>query len=87
LVQAKKGLFSHADPSLAIREMKTMTSHLHQTRDLLHQSLDLMGSIKVGVSNTSSNLVRTSAMYDDYQGQLKKADLYVKGLKRKEEDN
>lgn len=84
LVQAKKNLFSHADPSLAIKEMKTMTSHLHQTRDMLHQSLDLMGSIKVGVSNTSSNLVRTSAMYDDYQGQLKKADIYVKGLKKKE---
>lgn len=64
LYQAKKSLFSHADPSLAIREMKTMTSHLHQSRDLLHQTLDLMGNIKVGVSNTSSNLGRTSAMYD-----------------------
>lgn len=64
LTQAKKNLFSHADPSLAIREMKTMTSHLHQSRDLLHQTLDLMGNIKVGVSNTSSNLGRTSAMYD-----------------------
>jgi hypothetical protein len=87
IIQAKKSLFSHADPSLAIREMKTMTSHLHQTRDLLHQSLDLMGNIKVGVANTSSNLYRTSAMYDDYEGQLKKADLYVKGLKKKEEEN
>lgn len=87
LLQAKKALFSHADPSLAIREMKTMTSHLHQTRDMLHQSLDLMGTIKVGVSNASSNLERTSAIYDDYQGQLKKADIYVKGLKRKEEEN
>jgi hypothetical protein len=63
--------------------MKTMTSHLHQTRDMLHQSLDLMGNIKVGVSNTSNNLEKTSVMYDEYQGQLKKADIYVKSLKRK----
>lgn len=62
-----------------------MTSHLHQTRDMLHQSLDLMGNIKVGVSNTSNNLEKTSVMYDEYQGQLKKADIYVKSLKRKEE--
>ena len=61
-----------------------MTSHLHQTRDMLHQSLDLMGNIKVGVSNTSNNLQKTSVMYDEYQGQLKKADIYVKSLKRKE---
>ena len=61
-----------------------MTSHLHQTRDMLHQSLDLMGNIKVGVSNTSNNLLKTSVMYDEYQGQLKKADIYVKSLKRKE---
>jgi hypothetical protein len=60
-----------------------MTSHLHQTRDMLHQSLDLMGNIKVGVSNTSNNLEKTSVMYDEYQGQLKKADIYVKSLKRK----
>jgi len=63
---AKKNLFSHADPSLAIKEMKSMSTHLHQTRDLLHQSLDMMANIKVGVSNTSNNLVGTSAMYDDY---------------------
>ena len=87
LAQAKKGLFSHADPSLAIREMKSMTSHLHQTRDLLHQSLDLMGNIKVGVANTSSNLNRASSMYDDYQDNLKKSSLYTKSLKKKEEEN
>jgi len=51
---------------------------------MLHQSLDLMGNIKVGVSNTSNNLLKTSVMYDEYQGQLKKADIYVKSLKRKE---
>jgi hypothetical protein len=46
--------------------MKTMKSHLHQTRDLLHQSLDLMANIKVGVSNTSQNLSGTNLMYDEY---------------------
>lgn len=66
LNQDKKKLFSHVDPTLAIREMKTMTSHLHKTRELLHQSLDLMGNIKVGVSSASSNLIKTSEMYDDY---------------------
>lgn len=64
--KAKKNLFSHADPNLVIREMKTMNSHLHKTKMLLHQSLDLMGNIKVGVSNTSNNLEGTSAMYDNY---------------------
>ena len=34
--QSKKSLFSHADPNLAIREMKTMHSHLHKTKALLH---------------------------------------------------
>ncbi len=67
--------------------MKTMTSHLHKTRDLLHQSLDLMGNIKVGVSNTSSNLEGTSAMYDNYEEKLKKTELYSKVLKKKEEEN
>jgi hypothetical protein len=66
IYQEKKKLFSHADPSLAIREMKSMTSHLNKTRELLHQSLDLIGNIKVGVSNTSSSLIMTSEMYDDY---------------------
>ena len=56
LEKAKKNLFSNADPNLAIREMKTMNSQLHKTKNLLHQSLDLMGSIKIGVSNTSNNL-------------------------------
>ncbi len=44
-----------------------MNSHLHKTRDLLHQSLDLMSNIKVGVANTSNNLTDTSAMYDNYE--------------------
>lgn len=65
--QTKKNLFSHADPSLAIREMKTMNTHLNKTRDLLHQSLELMSNIKVSVANTSSNLTGTSAMYDSYE--------------------
>ena len=85
--QAKKGLFSHADPNLVIREMKTMSSHLHKTRDLLHQSLDLMANIKVGVSNTSDHLTGTSAMYDHYEHKLKKTELYNKELKRKELQN
>lgn len=46
-----------------------------------------MGNIKIGISNTSSNLVKTSDLYSEYEGELKKADLYVKGLKKKEEDN
>ena len=58
--QAKKGLFSHTDPNLAIREMKTMHSHLHKTKALLHQTVDLMGNIKVGASNISGHLVGTS---------------------------
>lgn len=64
--------------------MKTMNSHLHKTRDLLHQSLDLMSNIKVGVSNTSDNLTGTSTMYDNYDSKLKKTRLYNKELKRKE---
>jgi hypothetical protein len=64
---AKKQLFSHADPSLAIREMKSMNSHLHQTRDLLQSSLSHMANIKLGVANTSSNLVGTSEMYGQYE--------------------
>ena len=56
LIEAKRKLFSHADPSHAIREMKSMNMHLHQTRDLLTQTLDVMGNIKVGVANTSTNL-------------------------------
>ena len=87
LENAKKGLFSHADPSLAIKEMKTMHTHLHKTKALLHQTVDLMGTIKIGVSNTSSHLLGTSSMYDSYESELKKADLYVKGLKKKEEEN
>jgi hypothetical protein len=83
--QAKKNLFSHADPNLAIREMKSMHSHLHKTKALLHQAIDLMGNIKVGVANTSSHLMGTSAMYDNYEAELKKADIYVRGLKKKEE--
>ena len=78
--QTKKGLFSHANPNLAIREMKTMHSHLHKTKAMLHQTVDLMGNIKVGVANTSNHLVGTSVMYDNYESELKKADLYVKGL-------
>ena len=57
---AKKGLFAHADPNLAIREMKTMHSHLHKTKALLHQTVDLMGNIKVGVLNTGGHLESTS---------------------------
>lgn len=83
VAHAKRNLFSHADPSLAIREMKSMKSHLTQTRDLLSQSLDMMGNIKVGVSNASNNLSKTSNMYEEYEEKLKKTDLYVKGLKRK----
>jgi hypothetical protein len=43
-----------------------MTSHVHHTRDLLHQSLGMMSNIKVGVANTSSNLAKVSSIYDDY---------------------
>lgn len=42
-----------------------------------------MGNIKVGVANTRSHLMGTSAMYDNYESELKKADIYVKGLKKK----
>jgi hypothetical protein len=87
LSQAKKSLFSHADPSLAIKEMKTMNSHLLQTRDLLHQTVDLMSNVKVGVSNTSSNLSGTSSMYDNYGDKLRSSSLYVGHLKQKEEEN
>ena len=43
-----------------------------------------MGNIKVSAANTSNHLIGTSAMYDNYESELKKADLYVKGLKKKE---
>jgi hypothetical protein len=46
-----------------------------------------MGNIKVGVANTSSNLMDTSAMYDNYEAELRKSDIFVKGLRRKEEEN
>jgi len=38
LNRAKRSLFTHAhnDPSLAIREMKSVSTHLHRTRDMLH---------------------------------------------------
>lgn len=49
----------------------------------MHQSLDLMANIKVGVSNTSNNLVDTSSMYDNYEEKLRKSDIFVKGLKKK----
>lgn len=64
--------------------MKSMNNHLHKTRDLLHQSLDLMANIKVGVANTSNHLEGTSSMYDNYSEELKKSDIFVKCLKRKE---
>ena len=67
LEQAKKNLFSHADPNLAIREMKTMHNHLHKTKAVLHQLVDMMGTVKVGVANTSNNLMDTSSMYDSYE--------------------
>lgn len=85
--QAKRSLFTHADPNLAIREMKTMHTHLHKTKALLHQSVDLMGNIKVGVANTSSHLLGTSDMYNNYESELKKAEMYVKGLKKKDQEN
>jgi len=77
MAMQKKALFSHADPTLAIKEMKTITSHLHSTRDLLHQSLDQLSSIKLGISNTSSNLIGTSEMYDDYDEKTKKSSIYI----------
>ena len=83
--QSKKALFSHVDPNLAIRQMKSMHSHLHKTKALLHQVNGLMGNIKVSAANTSNHLIGTSAMYDNYESELKKADLYVKGLKKKEQ--
>ncbi|MCB0369972.1 MAG: hypothetical protein KDD45_11220 [Bdellovibrionales bacterium] len=67
LEQNKKNLFSHANPNLAIKEMKTVHSHLHKTKALLHQTVDLMGTVKVGVANTSNHLIGTSAMYDNYE--------------------
>jgi hypothetical protein len=67
--------------------MKTMTSHVHHTRDLLHQSLGMMANIKVGVSNTSSNLVKVSSIYDDYSQSISKAGMYSKTLQKKEEQN
>lgn len=85
--QAKRSLFTHADPNLAIREMKTMHTHLHKTKALLHQSVDLMSNIKVGVANTSSHLLGTSDMYNNYESELKKAEMYVKGLKKKDQEN
>ena len=84
---SKKNLFTHADPNIAIREMKSMHSHLHKTKAMLHQSVDLMNSIQMGVGNISNNLVDTSTMYDHYESKLKKTDLYVKELKKKEEEN
>ena len=88
LLREKRQLFGNApDPSVAIREMKSVNSHLHRTRDLLHQSLDMVSNIRVGVSNTSSNLHSTSAMYDDYSEKLRKARMFTKQLKQKEEEN
>ena len=65
--------------------MKTMHTHLHKTKAMLHQTLDLMGNVKVGVANTSSHLMGTSAMYDNYEAELKKSEIYVRGLKKKED--
>ena len=83
LTKQKKSLFSHVDPSLAIREMKTVNNHLNQTRNLLHETLGRMANIKVGVSNTSTNLLETNNMYENYEEKMKKADLLVKNLQKK----
>lgn len=39
MISSRNRLFSHADPNLAIREMKSVSSHMRQARDSLHQSL------------------------------------------------
>jgi hypothetical protein len=46
-----------------------------------------MSNIKMGVLKTSENLAGTNSMYDGYEEKLKKADIFVKGLKKKEEEN
>jgi hypothetical protein len=73
----KKSLFAHADPSLAIQSMKSVNTHLHETRNILHTSLDRITNIKTGILNTSSNLQGTSSMYTDYDDKLKKSQLYL----------
>lgn len=73
----KRSLFSHADPSRTIQSMKTANSHLQETRNLLHSSIDRITSIKVGVANTSDNLVGTNSMYWDYDEKLQKSRMYI----------
>jgi hypothetical protein len=53
----------------------------------LHQSLDQLSNIKLGISNTSSNLIGTSEMYDDYDEKTKKSSLYIHELKKREQAN
>lgn len=56
LQEEKKKLFSHADGNLAIKQMKNLKSHLHDSRDLLLKSLDQLSTINEGLANTSANL-------------------------------
>ena len=80
----KESIYSHFSPSTAIHSLKSITNHLHSTRDLLHSSLDQLEKVKLGISSTSSNLTGTSSMYNDYEEKLKKSDIYAMQLKRRE---
>ena len=81
--QSRKSLFSHADPSLAIKSMKSVNSHLHDTRNLLHSSLDRITNIKTGILNTSTHLNETSSVYSIYDERLKKSQININELKKK----
>jgi hypothetical protein len=72
---------------MAIKQMKNVTSHLHDSRDLLLRSLDQLSVINEGLSNTSANLERTNSMYDEYDDKTKKSSVYIQELKRKEANN
>jgi hypothetical protein len=52
----KKSLFAHSNTALSIQSMKNSSTHLQETRNLLHTSMDRITAIKAGVSNTSDNL-------------------------------
>lgn len=58
--------------------MKTVTNHLHDSRDLLLKSMEYMPHINEGLANTTSNLEKTNDAYDTYDEKTKKSSLYIK---------
>lgn len=79
----KKSLFSSSDPSRTIQSMKSVNSHLQDTRNLLYSSIERITTIKAGVANTTDHLEGAKSMYNEYDEKLMKSTLYISELKKK----